>query len=326
MFKDKIEKLKQKINEYIANGGDIYNTKRSLPYYEYMYTLKRRMEEYYNSKFTMEYIYSLCGIRFDREYNDYKLICNRLKAYADENGCVDSVRSAINKKKDTLYTELKNIANKYNVSMIDFLLFMTPYHFSSGRIEGDSIAKLKADLLKAYPNRDLSNIRRNNSNLYERMRNIRLMFPEPITMQELVQYLGFTNDRFKDEKIDILTLEKNVLKELTILFPENDVSGITNIAPTLYHQMMRVCFAHNQTSTQWLNDNGFTYKTSNAGTRLSATLVDINERKEKLLPLKEKYEKKLIKSNMNEIDIFYSKLEVMKKSLAESENINEDSI
>jgi len=326
MFKDKIEKLKQKINEYVENGGNIYNTKRTLPYYEYMHVLKRRMEEYYNSKFTMEYIYSLCGIRFDREYNDYKSVCDRLKAYADENGCVDSVRSAINKKKDTLYTELKNIATKQNVSMMDFLLFMTPYHFSNGRIEGDSIAKLKADLLKAYPNRDLSNIRRNNSNLYERMRNIRLMFPEPITMQELVQYLGFTNDRFKDEKIDILTLEKKVLKDLNNLFPDKDVSGITNIAPTLYHQMMRVCFAHNQTSTEWLNENGFTYKTSNAGKRLTATLVDVNERKEILLPLKQKYEKQLIKSNMNEIDVFYTKLKVMEKSLAESEKVNETNL
>ena len=40
--------------------------------------------------------------------------------------------------------------------------------------------------------------------------------------------------------------------------------------------------------------------------------------------LKEKYEKKLIKSNMTDVDMFYAKLNVMERALIEEENINEE--
>jgi hypothetical protein len=59
------------------------------------------------------------------------------------------------------------MARRNEVSLIDYVFFMTPYHFSVGRIQGDSIAKLKRDLLKAYPTRDLTGIRWENEKLYE---------------------------------------------------------------------------------------------------------------------------------------------------------------
>ena len=121
-FTDKIKNLKERINEYIKQGGDIYAGKRELPYYEYLHTLKRRMEEYYNSKFSVEYMYSLCGITFDREYNNHKSVCDRLALYADKKGCVDVVRTDEVKAKDTVYTDLKNLSAKHNASMLDYLV------------------------------------------------------------------------------------------------------------------------------------------------------------------------------------------------------------
>lgn len=326
MFADKIENLKNKINEFVKNGGDIYSGKRQLPYYEYMHVVKRRMEAHYGIKLTMEYMYSLCGIKFDRDYNAHKSICDRLTLYADDNGCVDKIRTEQIKKKDTVYSDLKNLAAKQNVSMMDYLFFMTPYHFSNGRIVGDSIAKLKKDLLKAYPDGDLTGIRYDNPNLYERLRNLKLMLPERLTMKELADYLGFSNSRFLDKKEDIKEKEMQVFEELSKMFPNKDVSNITNIAPTLYYQMVRISFAYDQTVQQWLKSKGFTYKTSNAGTRLSATQISLNERKEQLLPLKKKYSKKLIKDNFNDIDMFYVNLKIMQKSLEEFETINENTI
>ena len=325
-FADKIENLKKRINEYVVNGGDIYAGKRELPYYEYLHTLKRRMSEYYNCDFSVEYMYSLCGITFDREYNNHKTICDRLAGYADKNGCVDTIRTDEMQAKDTVYTDLKNLALKYNVSMLDYLIFMTPYHFSSGRVVGDSIEKLKKDLLKAYPDRDLKGIRYDNPNLYERMRNIKLMLPVRLTMKELADFLGFSNERFLDKKEDIKEKEMQVLEELHKTFPNKDVSNITNVAPALYFKMIRVCFAYDQTTKQWLKSKGFTYITSNAGSRLSATQISHKERETELMPLKKKYLKNLHKSNLDEREKFYLNLKVMEKALAEYEEKNQNTI
>ena len=203
---------------------------------------------------------------------------------------------------------------------------MTPYRFSSGRVVGDSIAKLKIDLLKAYPDRDLTGIRYDNSNLYERMRNVKQMLPIRLTMKELADFLGFSNKRFLDKNEDIKEKEMQVLEELSETFPNKDVSNITNIAPTLYYKMIRVCFAYDQTAPQWLKSKGFTYITSNAGNRLSSTLISLNEREKDLLPLKKKYSKKIIKPNLSEVEKYYANLKVMKLSLEEFENNNKNNL
>jgi len=326
MFTDKIENLKNRINDFIKQGGDIYASKRQLPYYEYMHIVKRRMEEHYNIKLTMEYMYSLCGIEFDRDFNLHKDVCARLKQYTDKNGYVDKIRTEEVKKKDTIYTDLKNLAAKHNVSMLDYLIFMTPYHFSSGRVVGDSIAKLKKDLLKAYPHRNLQGIRYDNPNLYERLRNIKQMLPERLTMKELAEFLGFSNEKFSDKKEDIKEKEIEVLEELSKAFPNKEISNITNTNSTLYYKIVRVAFAYDQTTQQWLQSKGFAYLTSNAGTRLSATQISLTEREGDLLPLKKKYAKKLYKDKMNEVEKFHIDLKIMQKSLAEFEEKNENTL
>lgn len=326
MFKDKIENLKNRINDFIKQGGDIYAGKRQLPYYEYMHIVKRRMEEYYGIKLTMEYMYSLCGINFDREYNAHKSVVDRLKLYADENGCVDKIRTEEIKAKDTVYTDLKNLAAKQNVSMLDYLIFMTPYHFSVGRVVGDSIAKLKKDLLKAYPDRNLKGIRYDNPNLYERLRTVKQMLPERLTMQELATFLGFSNDKFLDKKENVNPKEMQVLEELSKIFPNREVSNLTKVAPALYYKIVRISFAHDQTVQQWLKDKGFSYITSNAGTRLSATQISMSERQKEMLPLKKKYTNKIYKDNMNNFEKFHADLKIMQKSLAEFEEKNENTL
>ena len=210
--------------------------------------------------------------------------------------------------------------------MLDYLIFMTQYHFTSGRIVGDTIAKLKKDLLKAYPDGDLTGIRYDNPNLYERLRNLKLMLPVRLTMKELADFLGFSNSRFLDKKEDIKEKELQIIEELYKTFPNRDVSNITNVAPKLYYQMVRISFAYDKTVQQWLDGKGFTYKTSNAGSRLSATQVSLRDREKELLPFKKKYTKKLLKDNINDVEKFYINLKIMQKSLEDFEKINENTI
>ena len=319
MFSSRINKLKDKIETYIKLGGDIYDGRRDLPYYKYMSLLKRDMEEQYNITLTMEYMYSLCGIRFDREFNHYKEACKKLKEYADENGCVDSLRKIENKKEGSVYFELKEMARKQGASFMDYIYFMTPYRLTTGRIQGDSIAKLKRDLLKAYPTRDLSGIRWDNVSLYERIRSLQLVMPEKLSRQEFIEFLGFSNDRFSNKPKIVNVDEKEVIDELIKLYPDKQISNITIKAKQLYPKVVRLAFSEDLTVQQWLKTKGFIYSTGIASSRLSSTQVSFDTRTEELAPIRKKYEKKILKPNMNEVDKYYAKLEVMKKSLAELE-------
>jgi len=315
MFSERIQILKNKIKDYVSSGGDIYNGRRVLPYYKYMSRLKHDMEEQFAVSLTMEYMYALCGIKFDREYNRYKDVCDKLSKFADETGCIDSVRK--NKGDGSVYNELKELARKSGASLIDYVFFMTPYHFSVGRIQGDSIAKLKKDLLKAYPTRDLTGIRWDNPALYERIRSVQILMPERLSKQEIIQFLGFTNDRFSTKLKNVKVDEDKVIEELNKLYPNKVISKITNTAPTLYHDIAILAFANDLTIQQWLENKGFNYVTAIASSRLSTTQISFTDRVEELLPLKKKYEKELLKYNTDEVSTYYKKLEVMKKSLLE---------
>ena len=91
------------------------------------------------------------------------------------------------------------------------------------------------------------------------------------------------------EKEDIKEKEMLVLEELSKAFPNKDVSNITISNPALYYKVVRIAFAYDQTTQQWLKSKGFTYITSNARSRLSANQISNKEREADLLPLKKTY-------------------------------------
>lgn len=324
MFTDRINKLKEKILQFVANGGDIYSGRRELTYYKYMSLLKRDMEEQYNVQLTMEYMYALCGIKFDREFNHYKQVCTKLAKYADENGCIDILRKTKSDVENNPYNELKQMARKNGVSIMDYVYFMTPYHFSVGRVQGDSIAKLKRDLLKAYPTRDLTGIRWDNPWLYERIRSVQILMPERLSKQEIIQFLGFTNERFSTKIKEVKVDEVKVIKDLERLFPDKIVSNITNVAPETYYDIAKLSFANDLTIQQWLKTKGFNYVTAIASSRLSTTQISFKSRVEDLEPIRKKYENKLLKNTTREVDRFYKKLDVMKKTLKEFEEVEKN--
>lgn len=321
MFSERIQILKNKIIDYISSGGDIYNGRRVLPYYKYMSRLKRDMEEQFNVSLTMEYMYALCGVKFDREYNRYKDMCDKLAKFADETGCIDNVRK--NKGEDSVYNELKEFARKSGVSLIDYVFFMTPFYFSVGRIQGDSIKKLKKDLLKAYPTRDLTGIRWDNPDLYERIRSLQILMPERMSKQDLIQFLGFSNERFSTKLKNIKVDEDEVVEELNKLYPNKVISNITNTASALYFDIAKLAFANDLTIEQWLKSKGFNYVTAIASSRLSTTQISFKSRVKELEPIKKKYEKLLLKYTTDEVERYHQKLEIMKKSLFELEELDQ---
>ena len=323
MFSSRIEILKKKIQDYILSGGDIYKGRRELPYYKYMSRLKKDMEEQYGVSLTMEYMYALCGIKFDREYNHYKVVCEKLASVADENGCIDIIRTNAIAKEENVYNELKEMARKSGSSLLDYVYFMTPFHFSVGRVQGDSIRKLKKDLLKVYPTRDITGIRWDYPDLYERIRSLQILMPERMSKQDLIQFLGFTNERFSTKLKDVKIDEDKVIQELNKLYPNKVISNITNLAPALYFDVAKLSFANDLTIQQWLKTKGFNYITGIASSRLSTTQISFKSRVAELEPLKTKHEKLILKYVTDDVDRYYKKLEVMKKSLAELDEIDQ---
>ena len=147
--------------------------------------------------------------------------------------------------------------------------------------------------------------------------------PERMSKQELIQFLGFSNDRFSSKLKDIKVDENEVVKELNKLYPNKVVSNITNMAPNLYHDIAKLAFANDLTIQQWLKTKGFNYVTAIASSRLSTTQISFKSRVEELEPLKIKYEKSLLKYVTDDMDRYYKKLEVMKKSLIELEELDQ---
>lgn len=319
MNEKRIANLEQRIRTFIKLGGDIYADTKSLPYYEPMRYAKKEVEAELGEKVSMEYMYSLCHIKFDRDYRAFQLLQADISKYADENNCVDIIRTTAVREQDYTYDRLKTMANKYGVSTFDFLTFMTPYHFSSGRVHGDSISRLKEDLLEAFPSRDLQGIRWNRPDLYERMRSLNKSLPASLSMQEVAGFLGFYNEKFSQTRPEVRIDEEEILANLTTLFPNKDVSGITSVSPSDYQKVVRLSFGSDQTPQQWLADHGFTFPTAVDMPRLSTTKVELDDRLKEINELRSEYLKEYDTENADNIDMFHINIEVMQKVVGELE-------
>lgn len=319
MNEKRIANLTQRIKTFIKLGGDIYADTKSLPYYDTMRYAKKEIEAEIGEKVSMEYMYALCDVKFDRDYRAFQLLQADISKYADEHNCVDVIRTVALREQDGIYDRLKTMANKYEVSTFDFLSFMTPYHFSSGRVHGDSISRLKEDLSAAYPSHDLQGIRWDRPDLYERMRSLNKSLPEALSMQDLAGFLGFYNERFSATKPEIRIDEAEIIANLTELFPDKNVSGITSLSPTDYQKVVRLSFGSDQTPQQWLADHGFDFPTAIDLPRLSTTKVELYDRLKETTDLKNQYLKEYDTENADNIDMFHINIAVMQRVVSELE-------
>lgn len=319
MNEKRIENLTQRIRTFVKLGGDIYADTKSLPYYDTMRYAKKEIEAETGEKVSMEYMYSLCGIKFDRDYRAFQLLQADVSKYADEHNCVDVIRTTVLREQDGVYDRLKTMANKYGVSTFDFLTFMTPYHFSSGRVHGDSISRLKEDLLDAYPTRNLEGIRWDRPDLYERMRSLNKSLPESLSMQDLAGFLGFYNEKFSATKPEVRIDENELLGNLAENFPDKDVSGITSISPSDYQKIVRLSFKSDQTPQQWLEDRGYQFPTAIDMPRLSTTKVGLDDRLAEITDLRNQYIQEYDTANADNIDMFHINIQVMQRVVGELE-------
>lgn len=309
-LKLRIEKLKNRILEYISNDGNIYAPKRELPYYEYMASIVKDLKKH-DPSITYEDVYALCGIEFDRDYYAFKTFLNELKSF-NKNGYVDSIRTTKARLTYSTYEKLKTYAEKYNTTPFDFLVLMTPYSFETCFIQTDNYEEtLKSIILNKYPNKDISGIKRENPEQYEQLRELQKYYPYPISMYELVIKMGFNWPR-ASKSIPQSPNETEILDELNALFPDKIVSNLRAINPSLYNKIIKIARANNEKASIWLEKHGFNYIGTVNISPLSQIKVDSKERRTLLKKLKQQAIQDQQLSSSNEIELFRASLNASK--------------
>ena len=282
MKKLTIEDIKKRIDEYVTNGGSIYDGRRQLPFYDNLQKLTKRIQSTTNPEFTIEDAYKLCGYDFDREYGDYTRLISTLSSYADKDGYVDSLKKI--KGADAPKTLLKKMATALGCSPSDYLILMTDYRYEKAIITTDYIDQLRKELKATYPDGDITNIKRENPTLYEKLRHVCKYSPEVgiNDMQSVAEYFGLTNDRFSNTNIYQHLEQKKILAELHTLFPDGNIDVLAKNNPTLYHKIAKCAASEDKTIKQWLGDNGFNYTPSQKTNRFSKTVVNSKTREQEL--------------------------------------------
>lgn len=307
----RLENLKRMISEHVANGGSIYAPKRQLPYYDYLSDTVKMIRKQTGKQVTHEDVYLMCGIKFDRDFNDFCSFLTDLKMFASDS-MVDKIRTTEVRKVNNVYERLKNYADKYNTTPFDFLALMTNFEFSECYIKTDNYSEcLKYLILKEYPNRDISGIKRARPELYEQLRQLQRYYPTSVSMKTLVSDLGFVWDRASTD-VPSSPSEESVLKELEQNYPDKIVDKIHTHNPGLYAHIVRLCQAKKKSIKDWLSAQGYSYPGGLAAPQLSFIKVNAKSRIRLLCELKRRALEQLDLKSCDETELFHASLDASK--------------
>lgn len=301
----RIIELTARITAYIEAGGDIYAPKRQLPYYDYMSEIVKSLRKT-NPAITYEDVYMLCGIRFDRKFDHFKKFMAKVKKFSVGKNA-DQIRTSKVRAIDNSYEILKNYADKYNTTPFDFLYLMSGYYFSDCYIKTDYIQNLKEEILEAYPTGDITGIRWERPDLYEKIRNAQKYMPANAKIS-LLELLGVSHALLSPASAPKIN-EKELVAKLKELYPDMVIIKLQSNNQTLYNQLIKIC-QHKQISTsEWASSHGFSYPLAQTHTKLSKTKVDTEKRIHLLNKLKAEALENIKVTGTDEIDLFNASLQ-----------------
>ncbi|MGN0787704.1 MAG: hypothetical protein ACI4L6_01375 [Candidatus Onthoplasma sp.] len=288
-----IKELKNKIDEYVANGGSIYDGKRKNTFYEQLYYVRNKLSKLDGEDYSNADIFKMCGYDFNPDFDYFKNLKDMLRPFADESGEISTKELRDNHY--AIYAEIRKGAKRYNVQPFDMVALMTGYRLSTATIETDYVAHVKRELLKAYPNRMVNNIKRENPDLDSKIRNIQQYMH--LSLEETLEFLGFENTNIESHKSNQKKLSKSeVLNELKQYAVDNDVKNICTNNQPLYNKVVRLAMREHKSISDWFRDNGFKYM--NVETKpLKLIRVDAHKRYDDLLNLKEKIVESILVEN-----------------------------
>lgn len=312
-YKDKIYNIKIEIDSYLQRSGNsIYVAQKSLPFYERMRSFIKSYKQEFGITLTLEEVYELAGHPYNKDYGTMKYIKSQAELVAKD-GFIDDLKD---RSVGSAYTKLRVMANSRDISIYDFAVLMTGYRFSYAIVKADYLEFLKAELLNAYPNRDVSGIKRDNAELYEKVRHALKYLPDFSSTAQLLEHLGFDIDRKPQIKSSLID-EKEICKQLLQLYPDKKITNLTTRAKLIYRSIVILARNKGQHIGEWLKERGFDHTQKTDAPRLAQVKVDEEKRYKLLISMRNEYLKQYEYDNATDIEKF-------KIDLAIAEQISKD--
>lgn len=294
-FGDKINKLKVRMAQHIADGGSLYDPKRQRPYYDYLDYVFHKIQAI-DETFTHTDLHQLCGFEYDTEYNEYTILMDMLKQHADENNFVDGVKKSKGVKSPK--TLLQKFATDLGVSPSDYLILMTDYRYAENAFIklGDNPNVTYLNLLRqmvreVYPEgANATGVKRDYPHIYEGMRH----FIESgsgfdlgiYSMADLADNLKIYNENLSAHPKVSQFKKFELLKRIKKLYPDGNIDTITKEHPTEYFQLARLARQEGVFINDWCANNGLTYTIGQEVKRLGRMQVDPQRRDRELSTIK----------------------------------------
>lgn len=280
----------EEIDAYILAGGKMDKKVKEYPFY---HTIKKFIEKEKAKGINISYdeIMSLKGL-YESDFTEvYKIV----EKYADENGCIDSIRATRD------FNTIKSKAFTFGCSPGEYITLFTGYHFSKAVLPVDNYIKtLKKELTIALKGgTDASGLRQNNPALYQKVKHLRTYFPEGslVSIEETFNVLGFSyNGVYKPFKP---VNEKYMFSKLEAMFPDKVIDKLDHKNP-LTKALLMQGLKNNMFLPEYLRANGFTYNPVRSSTRLTQTNAS-----EKLESLRAINEDLAIKYNQEKMGLKY---------------------
>lgn len=285
------ERVYNEIFDYLNNGGKLNKVNaKEYPFWETI----RKFQEKENKKgikISFNEILSKCGL-FESEFIE---INNLLNSYADENGCIDSIR----KTRD--YNTIRSKATTFGCSPSEYVTLFSQYHFSKAVLPVTNyIETLKNDISNFLKGKnDATGIRESNFSLYLRVKHLKEYFPEGSldSIEETFNALGFNYEGVVKPKTRIN--EKYFLSKLEAEFPNKIINKI-DYKSILGKNLLRLSLQNNMFIYDYLKTKGFEYVQAKNSNRLTQTNAP-----DKLVVLRRILVNKAIEYNQEKMNLKY---------------------
>lgn len=314
-YKDYVSNLSKEIATYVKMGGSVYDPRRVVPYYEKIRYATKLYKTENDVEIDIEDVYRDCGIKFNRDYNNFLTFKRGLEKVADEHGFVDPIKkNDASKEEIELKSYLDFHARELGISPGEYLILMTDFRYKTLVVGGDYVEHLKQRIQEEIPDGIAKNLKRTHSEIYYALKHFQKYSPEPISYDETLGYFGLINASLRGrpaQKGENEVNEELLLEQLKTDFPDKKIGSFSS-SPN-YKMVLRAARCNDQTIGQWLDSHGFNYSVASNVSRLSKFQVDATEHEQKLMPMRNELLQEYDTQNADDVDMFVINTNIAKR-------------
>ena len=200
-MKNRLIILKTKIDEYVANGGSIYDRRENLPFYRELCSILDTYRRVFHKDYTLTDIFAMCHYNYDLNFKHYKRVLKILEQIVDENGEIKRFKDVEN---DAWGTHLlKRAADRLSVSTFDYVACLTNYRYGSPNLKANPMPIIKRYLDNYYEtNGSLKGFISNNQPIHRYMLYVLRMLGRGYKVPDLYAYFGYKRVRSSAKDIE----------------------------------------------------------------------------------------------------------------------------